>query len=130
MSCNAGGYTSPSPTQLLLGLAADPTGQWLAATDVNNKVVHIMAVDRGSGALTDAADHMFPTGTGHSAVAFDHTARFLYVINGGFTGSGLAGSNNINAYAFDAATGMLTQLAGSPYPTGPSPTSVVIAQPQ
>lgn len=124
-----GAFTDPTNTALFVGLAADPSGKWLAATDVNNNTVHILAIDATSGVLTDSPDHDFPAGTGPSAVAFDRTGKFVYVINGGFRTSGAAGSNNLSAYLFNAATGMLTQLSGSPYQTGQSPSAIAIAQP-
>lgn len=126
---SATGFVSPDPNKLLLGLAADPTGKWLAVTDVNSNLIHIMSINPATGALSDSPDHIFPTGTAPNAVAFDHSGKFLYVTNGGYRFSGVTGSNNISGFAFDSTTGMLTPLPESPYSTGQSPTAVVVAQP-
>lgn len=126
---SATGFVSPDPNELLLGLAADPSGKWLAVTDVNNNLVHVMSINPATGALSDSPDHIFPTGAAPSAVAFDHTGKFLYVTNGGYRFSGLTGSNNISGFDFNSATGMLTPLPGSPYATGQSPVALAIAQP-
>jgi 6-phosphogluconolactonase (cycloisomerase 2 family) len=49
-------------------------------------------------------------------VAADPTGRFLYVPN--------MVSNDIWAFSIDHETGMLTPIAGSPYPTGMAPHAV------
>lgn len=126
---SATGFVSPNQNELLLGVAADPSGKWLAATDVNNNLIHILSINPATGALNDSQDHIFPTGGAPNAVAFDRSGNFLYVTNGGYAYSGLSGSNTISAYAFNPGTGMLTPLAGSPYPTGQSPTAIAVAQP-
>jgi DNA-binding beta-propeller fold protein YncE len=123
------GFSEPQGGGLAVGLAVDPSGKWLAATDIMNNNVHILAINPANGGLTESQSLIFPTGTGPSAVVFDSTGKFLYVLNGGL-GSVGAGSNNISAYAFDASTGMLTAVSGSPYNVGQLPTAIVIAQPQ
>ena len=123
------GFGEPTGGGLAKGLAVDPSGRWLAATDINSNTVHIIAIDAAHLALNETPGHVFTTGNGPNAVAFDRTGRFLYVLNGG-SFQGIAGSNNISAYAFDTSTGNLTALPGSPYSTGTLPTALVIAQPQ
>jgi DNA-binding beta-propeller fold protein YncE len=113
---------------LATGLTVDPSGKWLAVTDIFNNNVHVLAIDPTNAGLTESPDLIFPTGTAPNLAAFDNTGKFLYVLNGGLGWVG-PGSNNISAYAFNASTGMLTPLPGSPYTTGQSPTSFVIAQP-
>jgi 6-phosphogluconolactonase len=44
--------------------------------------------------------------------------RFVYVTNGG--------SNNVSAYAVDAASGALTAIAGSPFATGNLPVAIAV----
>jgi 6-phosphogluconolactonase len=128
-STNGAAFASPDPNELLLGLAVDPSGKWLAVTDVNNNAVHIMAINPATGALSDSPDHVFPTGAAPNAAAFDHNGRFLYVTNGGSAFSTTPASNTISAFAFNSATGTLTPVPGSPYAAGQSPTAIVIAQP-
>ncbi|HZQ19649.1 MAG TPA: hypothetical protein VFA90_13090 [Terriglobales bacterium] len=126
---SATGFVSPDSNELLLGLAVDPSGKWLAVTDVNNNLVHVMSINPATGALSDSPDHIFPTGTAPNAVAFDHTGKFLYVTNGGYRFSGLTGSNNISGFTFDSSNGMLTPLPGSPYAVGQAPSAIAVAQP-
>lgn len=115
-----GAWSDPTNTQHIAPLAIDRSGKWLAGVDVQNNIVHIMAINP-NGKLTDSNNHDFATGSSPADVAFDFTGKFLYIINGG--------SNNIGAYAFDPSTGLLTDLPGSPYPTGQAPGALAIAQP-
>jgi 6-phosphogluconolactonase (cycloisomerase 2 family) len=48
----------------------------------------------------------------------NNVAGFAYVAN--------AGSNDISAYAIDAATGALSKVAGSPFAAGINPKSVTV----
>lgn len=113
-------WQDPTSTERITALAAEPSGTWLAGIDGNNNLVHVMAVN-ANGSLTDAPDHIFPTGIAPTALAFDRTGQFLYVIN--------SGSNDMSAYAFDRTTGLLTPLAGSPFAMPEGSTSFVVAQP-
>jgi 6-phosphogluconolactonase len=46
-------------------------------------------------------------------------------MDGGFIFVANAGSNNISAFSLDETTGLLTEVAGSPFPAGTAPVSVV-----
>ena len=58
----------------------------------------------------------FAAGTEPSSVAVDSQSKFVYAANDG--------SNNISAYAINATTGALTQVAGSPFGAGDEPAGV------
>jgi DNA-binding beta-propeller fold protein YncE len=51
-------------------------------------------------------------------VAIDPAGKFVYVVN--------SGSDNISAFAIDQATGALTPIADSPFPTGMGPGHMAI----
>jgi DNA-binding beta-propeller fold protein YncE len=56
-------------------------------------------------------------------VAVDPSGRFVYVVNrSGFP----FGGDNVLGYTIDSATGALTAISGSPFPTGVSPSSVAV----
>lgn len=87
-------------------LAIDRKGQFLYAPDsANNQVLSLSIAS--SGALTPVAGSPFSTGTQPAAAAVDATGSFVYVSN--------AGSNDVSAYK--SAAGVLSKVAGSPYPT-------------
>jgi 6-phosphogluconolactonase len=62
-----------------------------------------------SGALTEVGQRM-PTGTTPTLIVMDKAGQFLYVAN--------AGSRDISVFSIDPGTGMLTAVAGSPFPIG------------
>jgi 6-phosphogluconolactonase (cycloisomerase 2 family) len=74
------------------------------------------------GALTALSPATFATGKGPSSIAVDLNGRRIYVANNG-------GSNNVSAFSVDPNTGILTPVAGSPFPAGASPLSLALAQP-
>jgi len=113
-------WQDPSNTKEITALAADPSGKWLAGLDPKNNVVHIMAIS-SNGSLTDAADHTVPAGSQPNALSFDKTGRFLYIVNNG--------SNDMSGFVFDSKTGLVTPIAGSPFPMPQTPGVLVIAQP-
>jgi 6-phosphogluconolactonase (cycloisomerase 2 family) len=90
-------------------MAIDPKGQFLYAPDSVNNVVATFSI-QSSGALSAVAGSPFPTGTQPVAVTIDSTGTFLYVAN--------QGSNNVSAYK--VASGVPTQLTGSPFATAGS----------
>jgi 6-phosphogluconolactonase len=99
------------------GLAIDPKGQFLYAADsTNNKIASFTIA--GNGTLAVVAGAPFSAGTAPVAVAVDATSTFVYAAN--------QGSNDVSAYK--AASGVLTQVAGSPYAVQPGG-SVGVPQP-
>jgi 6-phosphogluconolactonase (cycloisomerase 2 family) len=86
-------------------------------------ILHIVAMDPGSGALLQEAGTITIAGSQNASNlahgTFDSSGHFLYVIN--------AENNNVAGYSSDPVTGMLTPIPGSPFsphgavPTGCSP---------
>jgi len=111
------------------GVAVNPSGTFLYMANESSNDVSAYTIDASSGALTPVAGSPFPAGTGSCeelsatsacgprGVAVDPTGNFVYVAN--------ELSNNVSAFSFDANSGVLTLLAGSPFadtsegPTGP-----------
>jgi Lactonase, 7-bladed beta-propeller len=124
------GFAEQQGGGMAKGLAVDGSGKWLVATDVYGNSVHVLAITAVNGGLSETADHIFPTGSAPTAVAFDASGKFLYVLNSDLNSVGPKVSGNVSAYNFDAGTGMLTPIVGSPYITQPTPHSLVIAQAQ
>ena len=78
--------------------------------------ISVYSIDQSTGALTLTASPLIVNGSSSEAAAINRTDKFLYVANGG--------SDNVSAYAI-GANGALTEVAGSPYPTGRGALSVV-----
>jgi hypothetical protein len=90
----------------------DPTGRFLALTNLGTANVSVMRVDPTSGALTHIPGSPYTpaVGTLPGSVTFDPSGRFAYLTDG---------ANSISSYAVDATTGVPTfassqLLLGSP----------------
>jgi 6-phosphogluconolactonase (cycloisomerase 2 family) len=100
----------------------DPTGSFLYVSNLNDSLGSISAytIDSSSGALTAIAGSPFPTQAGFpgpNGLAIGAGGKFLYVAM-----SGSVNANNVvSAFSIDPATGILTQLANSPFLTGSDP---------
>jgi 6-phosphogluconolactonase len=88
----------------------------------DNGSVSAFRIDPTTGALTAVPGSPFPAGSFPRSVAVDFLRRFVYVANGGsfpsFNGS-------VSAYRI-AENGVLTPVAGSPFPAGILPTSLAV----
>jgi 6-phosphogluconolactonase len=130
-SINSNGALTPIPNSPFpagntpFQAVVDPAGAFLYVSNLNDSMGGISAytIDPVSGALTVVAGSPFPTQAnfpGPHGLAIGAGGKFLYV--------GMSGSVNANdvvsAFSIDSATGALTQLAGSPFPTGNDPQGV------
>ena len=75
------------------------------------------AADQNTGVLKSLSPASYATGAGPSAMAIHPTAGFLYTANTG-------GSDDISAFRMDFTNGSLTPIAGSPFPSGSSVSSL------
>jgi 6-phosphogluconolactonase (cycloisomerase 2 family) len=111
-SIGSNGALSPAGTftaaanSTLSGMKTDPKGQFMYVADSTNNNVISLSID-ASGALSPVAGSPFAAGTAPVEVAVDGTGTFVYVSN--------SGSNNVSAYK--ASSGVLTEVAGSPFST-------------
>ena len=97
-----GSFTFPTP------LATGATYSVTVGTQPSNQVCH---VTNGSGTVGSA------NVTNVQVTCFNYK-NFAYVANGT--------SNNVSAYSINATTGALTQVTGSPFPAGSTPSSVTV----
>jgi 6-phosphogluconolactonase len=109
-------------------VAVDPTGQFLYAVNIGylpgyGSGVSGYTIDSTSGALTPISGSPFPAGTNLIAVALDPTGTYAYVTNHDSSGAGW-----VSGFAINPTTGVLTPIAGSPFPTaGSYPLAVAVA---
>ena len=125
---------SGAGTNGLAQITVDPSGKFLYVVNTNvvgNVVtsgVYAYAISSTDGSLTVVPGSPFPAGVGAMALAFDATGTHLYTANA-FDNNGV-GQGTISAYSLDTSTGVLTQLANSPYTmvgTNTQPTQIVRA---
>jgi 6-phosphogluconolactonase len=88
----------------IAGLAIDSKAQFLYAADTGNSNIASFSI-QGGGALAAVAGSPFATGQGPVALALDSAGATLFCAN-------QAGAN---VSVFKVASGVLTQVAGSPF---------------
>jgi 6-phosphogluconolactonase (cycloisomerase 2 family) len=81
------------------------------------------SVSATDGSLTPIGGSPFSTGFFPRTIAIDPAGKFLYAtISSSFMGT----STSIYGYTIDAASGGLTAMPGSPFPTGENPASAAV----
>lgn len=100
----SGNSVSPSDQ----GLASDPNTRFLFVAEVNTglRVLNIGT----NGALSEITGSPYPVGTGPTGVIMDPTGSYVYTAN--------KGSGTISGFTFNATSGQLTAIAGSPFNSG------------
>ena len=93
------------------GLAIDPAGKFLFATEISAGTVAAFTINSATGALTAVQGSPFPASTFPAQAAVDPTGKFLYVSNYNDPAGG------VSAYTINSTSGALTAIAGSPFPT-------------
>ena len=104
---------SPFITGPEFNIVVHPSGKFLAS--VSGSAVSMYAIDVATGALT-----LVQTVSGDSPISatIDPKGHFLFTSN--------VNSNTVSAFTINQGTGILTPVAGSPFPTGPNPQSGAI----
>ena len=99
---------------------------WVYVTNAGDNTVSAFSFNQSTGVLTPVPGSPFTAGTRPVGLISENTdlshspsGMLLYVAN--------QGSNNLSAFVI-AANGALQAMPGSPFPTGPSPKNMVIAQ--
>ena len=110
--------TGSTPVQAM----ADPSGKFLYVSLLNDSQGAIAAytIDPSSGALNIIPGSPFATQAnfpGPWGLALGGGGKFLYVAMIGTVNA----NNVVSGFSIDATTGVLTPLAGSPFPSGQGP---------
>src|SRR6266852_642064 len=117
-------------------LVVQPAGQFVypancgsvACQGANPGSISAYAIDTTSGALTEITGSPFAAGLDPLGAAVDPAGQFAYVSNCGNESLGCQASSpgNVSAYTFDAATGALSPIGGSPFAAGTTSGSVTV----
>ena len=95
-----------------VGIAGDPSGRFLYATD-QDQSVWAFTISAQDGTLTAVPGSPFHTGSQPYGLRVDPSGKFLYVA--------ISNSNSVDAFAINVATGALTHVPGAPFPTAATP---------
>jgi len=102
---------SPFPAAVSNYIAADRLGTYLYVTTGAGVVGY--GIDVTTGLLTSLPGFPVVSGANAYSVTLDPTSQFLYVANNG--------SANVSGFRFDALTGALIPITGSPFAAGNLP---------
>jgi len=98
---------------------------YLYVANAGSNDLSVYGVDQSTGVLTPLSPASYATGAGPSAIAIDHSITtnpspsFLFTANTG-------GSGDISAFLINTRSGGLTPIAGSPFPSGSSVSSLAV----
>ncbi len=104
--------TGASPSEVTI----DPSGQFALVANTGSNNISVYAINSITGVLTVVqnpglpATNFFSAGTAPQQVTIHPSGNFAYVAN--------ATSGDVSAYTINQTTGVLAQIAGSPFPTG------------
>ncbi|EOQ96451.1 IPT/TIG domain protein [Leptospira wolbachii serovar Codice str. CDC] len=102
--------------------AFHPSSRFLYVSSISGASIAAFAFDQNTGILTKINDYNQPCSCSLNHLAITHNGKFLYV-----TGNG--GSEPIIGYLIDQATGVLSNLVGSPFATGISNLEALLIEP-
>jgi|HubBroStandDraft_5_1064220.scaffolds.fasta_scaffold24131_3 6-phosphogluconolactonase len=126
VACGGGSQpqiSPPNPMPAQHRRSGQSAAEFVYVANVYSNNVSGYAVNASDGSLTQLKGSPFATGYGPAGIAIDPTGKFAYVANNG----GVSGKpGNVSAFAINAHTGALTQVAGSPFGAGANPIAVAI----
>ena len=93
------------------GLAIEPGGKFLYATDTNATNVVGFSINSSTGSLTPLTGSHAMTGSGPLGEVVDPQGKFLFVAN--------SGDATLSSFAINSSNGALTPVPGSPFSTFP-----------
>lgn len=94
----------------------DPSGRFALVANTGSNNVSVYMIDSTTGVLTVVQNpgppvtNFFSAGTAPQQVTIHPSGSFAYIANATF--------GDVSAYTINQTTGVLTQIAGSPFPTG------------
>ena len=113
---------SPYATNGSNSLAAtlDPTGRFIALTNLGTQTISVMRIDSLQGGLTHIPGSPYTpaVGTAPGSVTFDPSAQFAYLTD--------AQTRSISSYAIDAVTGVPTFVSSQPMQGSPAVSPVAV----
>ncbi len=118
----AGGKTPPVENASFNGLALTPSKQFLYAVNSREDSVSIFSVAVDGSLILGGAP--VEAGNGANEAVVDPTGGYLLVTN--TIGSGPSGGD-ISVYSIAAGTGVLAEVAGSPFDANQGPTQILFS---
>jgi len=99
-----------------VALAIDPKGRVLCVANLFSNVVTAFSINVTTGAL--GSPQSLGVGPFPTALTLDLTGQFLFVANGG--------DDSVSAFSIDQISGLVAEVAGSPFPTDITPVAILL----
>jgi 6-phosphogluconolactonase (cycloisomerase 2 family) len=99
-----------------------PNGKLLFVRSTLSKTLSVFAIDPASGALSAAPGSPYGIGDGAVMQTLDPAGRFLFVANQGNS----PGPGSISVFKVNVASGVLSEVSGSPFPLAGGPSFVSV----
>jgi 6-phosphogluconolactonase len=103
-------------------IALHPSGKFLYVADVGSFDIAAYSLNSSSGSLTPVPGSPFPTADNPEGLTISGSGNFLYVSNVTVVNNTYVGT--ISAFSINPNSGVITSLAGSPFPAGQVPDSL------
>jgi 6-phosphogluconolactonase (cycloisomerase 2 family) len=120
-------YAVLNPSGTFLFSAGQISGTLITGPNAN--IVEAFSVNGNTGLLTAVTGSPFASGQGPSGLVIHKSGQFLFVNNSGQFSNPAGLPSSVSAYAINGSTGVLTQVAGSPYNTGAGNLNGPVADP-
>jgi trimeric autotransporter adhesin len=105
-------------TGVLTGVATDPSGRYVYATNSTGQQIYPYSINQATGALTRIPNAELPAGANPISATVDPSGSFVYLGN--------YGGPAISAYAIDGVTGAVGIVPGSPFAGGQGTNKVTV----
>jgi 6-phosphogluconolactonase (cycloisomerase 2 family) len=105
-------------TGFLVGVATDPSGRYVYATNAVSTQIHPYSINQATGALTRIPGAELPSGANPVSATVDPSGSFVYLGN--------YGGPAVSAYAIDGVTGAVAAVPGSPFAGGMGTNKVTV----
>lgn len=102
-----------------------PNARFLYVANYGSDSVTGYTIASGSGTLSAMPGSPFGVGINPESLTIDPTGQYAYVVNTRH-GASPAGPGSISVFAIDPNSGVLSEIAGSPFPAGTNPQTLLV----
>ena len=106
----------------------DPQNRFLIVADIGAQLLHVFAINSTTGALTEVSPSPYTARVEPGTVITDPSGThvYLYLTGQSSINPTTPGGNRVDAYNL-SSTGVLTEVAGAPFVTGPTAYTMTVS---
>jgi 6-phosphogluconolactonase (cycloisomerase 2 family) len=106
-------------------ISIHPNARFLYVANYGSANVSGYTIDSSSGTLSAMAGSPFAVGINPESLTIGPTGQFAYVVNSRH-GASPAGPGTVSVFGVDPTSGVLSEIAGSPFPAGTNPQTLLV----